>query len=195
MDLEHYFSFMHKKLSAIVHSSYQKGFTLIELLVVLGILGILAAALLAAINPVEQLKKAQDTSLKNIAAQFVSANVRYYSTHNALPWSSVAAGGANCYSGGNTLSSVTLSNLNTCLTTLISEGELKQSFLSTNNLNQAVVSNPNPQTGGAQDTIVCFQPQSTSQQLDSNTKYTQSGTAGSGCKSQGGSNLCYWCAQ
>lgn len=186
---------MYKKLSSILNTSHNKGFTLIELLVVLGILGILAAALLAAINPVEQLKKAQDTSLKTVAAEFVSANVRYYSTHNALPWFSVANGGANCYTGGATLSSVTMSSLTTCLTTLISEGELKQSFLSTNNLNKAIVSNPNPQTSGAQDTIVCFQPQSNSQQLDANTKYTQAGATGTSCKSQGGTTLCYWCAQ
>jgi prepilin-type N-terminal cleavage/methylation domain-containing protein len=186
---------MRKKLSFIVSAPSQRGFTLIELLVVLGILGILAAALLAAINPVEQLKKAQDTSLKNVAAQFVSADVRYYSTHNALPWSAVSDGGANCYSGGNTLSAVALSNLTSCITTLISEGELKQSFLSANNLNRALVTNPNPQTNGAQDSIVCFQPQSDSQQRDPNTKYTQSGTTGSNCKSQGGSTACYWCAQ
>ena len=173
----------------------QRGFTLIELLVVLGILGILAAALLAAINPVEQLKKAQDTSLKNLSAQFVSATVRYYSAHNALPWSSVANGGANCYSGGNTFSAVSMSSLTGCIQTLVSEGELKQSFLNSNNLNQAVVTNPNPQTGAAQDVVVCFQPQSNSQQIDSNTKYSQNGSTASGCKSQGGANACYWCAQ
>lgn len=176
-------------------SSKKKGFTLIELLVVLGILGILAAALLATINPVEQLNKAQDTSLKNVAAQFVSANVRYYSVKNALPWSSTANGGAACYSAGTTLASVPLSSLTTCLTTLVSEGELKQSFLNSNNLNSAIATNPNPLTGNAADTIVCFQPKSESQQRDPNTKYTAGGTTGTGCKSQGGTNNCYWCAQ
>ena len=34
----------------------RKGFTLIELLIVISILGILAVAVLSAINPVEQLK-------------------------------------------------------------------------------------------------------------------------------------------
>ncbi len=182
---------MLKKLSR----NPQKGFTLIELLVVLGILGILAAALLATINPVEQLKKAQDTSLKNIAAQFVSASVRYYSVHNALPWHAVANGGANCYTGGNTLATVPLSSLTTCITTLISDGELKQSYLNANNLNSAIVTNPNPSTGNVSDTVVCFQPQSESQQQDANTKYSQNGSAGASCKSQGGTNNCYWCAQ
>lgn len=185
---------MSKKLSKTA-KKLKKGFTLIELLVVLGILGILAAALLATINPVEQLNKATDTNLKNVAAQFVSANVRYYSVKNALPWNAVASGGAGCYSSGTTLSSVPLSSLTTCISTLISEGELKQSFLNSNNLNNAIVTNPNPQTGNTADTIVCFQPRSESQQRDSNTRYTQSGAAGASCKSQGGTNNCYWCAQ
>ncbi|MBA3723809.1 MAG: prepilin-type N-terminal cleavage/methylation domain-containing protein [Candidatus Levybacteria bacterium] len=172
-----------------------KGFSLIELLVVLIILGILAAALLATINPVEQLNKAQDMSLKNVAAQFVSANVRYYSVKNALPWNATANGGANCYTGGTTLASVPLSSLTGCVTTLITDGELKQSFVNSNNLSNAVVTNPNPQTGNAADTIVCFQPKSESQQTESNTRYTQSGSAGASCKSQGGTNDCYWCAQ
>jgi prepilin-type N-terminal cleavage/methylation domain-containing protein len=173
----------------------QKGFTLIELLVVLGILGILAAALLASINPVEQIKKAQDTSLKNVTTTFVTASQQYYSTHNALPWSAVANGGANCYTGGTTLSGVSLTNLSSCVTTLVSEGELKQSFTNANNLSQAIVTNPNPQTGSAQDVVACFMPTSQSQQRDSNTKYTQTGAAGTSCLSQGGTNTCYWCAQ
>jgi prepilin-type N-terminal cleavage/methylation domain-containing protein len=186
---------MKHKLSKFHSNFSQKGFTLIELLVVLGILGILAAALLASINPVEQIKKAQDTSLKNVTTTFVSSTQQYYSTHNALPWSTVASGGANCYTGGTTLSGVTISSLSTCVTTLISEGELKQSFSNSNNLNQAIVTNPNPQTGSAQDVVACFLPLSQSQQHDSNTKYTQTGAAGSSCISQGGTNSCYWCAQ
>ncbi len=189
---------MPKKLSKSIKKvtkKVTKGFTLIELLVVLGILGILAAALLATINPVEQLNKAQDTSLKNVAAQFVSANVRYFSVKNALPWNATANGGANCYTGGTTLASVPMSSLTGCITTLITDGELKQSFLNSNNLNSAVVTNPNPQTGNTADTVVCFQPKSESQQRESNTRYTQNGSAGASCKSQGGTNNCYWCAQ
>jgi prepilin-type N-terminal cleavage/methylation domain-containing protein len=176
-------------------NNLQKGFTLIELLVVIGILGIIAAAVLAAINPIEQLKKAQDTSLKSAATEFVNANVRYYTTHNSLPWFTVANGGANCYGGGNTLSSVAMNGLAGCITSLVTDGELKQSYTNASYLNLAFASNPNPQTAAAQDTIVCFMPQSKAQQLDANTKYTQAGAIASGCKSQGGANNCYWCAQ
>jgi prepilin-type N-terminal cleavage/methylation domain-containing protein len=182
---------MKKRLSTIS----RKGFTLIELLAVLGILGILAAALLAAINPLEQLKKAQDTSLKSLATEYVNANVQYYSTHNALPWFSTANGGANCYSGGTTFSALALTSLTNCTGVLVTEGELKQAFTNSSNLSKVVVTNPNPQTANASDTVACFQPQSNSQQLDANTKYTQTGALGTSCKSQGGTNLCYWCAQ
>jgi len=176
-------------------SSAHKGFTLIELLVVLGIIGILAAAILAAINPVEQLRKGQDTSLKNLATEFVSANTSYYSTINALPWFSVANGGSNCYSGGNTLSAVPMSTLGGCITALVTNGELKSSFQNSANLNKVMITNPNPQSGNATDVVACFQPASNSQQMDPNTKYTQTGAAGTSCKSQGGTNLCYWCAE
>ena len=186
---------MKKILSKSFTHKIQKGFTLIELLVVLGILGILAAALLAAINPVEQLKKGQDTSLKNITSQFVSANVRYYSNHTALPWFAAANGGAACNGATTTLSAVTLSSLTTCLNSLISDGELKNSFLNASNLGSVVITNPNPATGNASDVVACFQPQSVSQQLDPNTKYSSTGGAGTTCKSAGGTNNCYWCAQ
>lgn len=178
-----------------IKTSTQKGFTLIELLVVIGILGVLAAALIATLDPFEQLNRGQDTTMKNIATEFVGANVRYYSSHNALPWFSVANGGANCYTGGATLSNVPLSSLTTCLNALVSDGELKQGFINTPNLDDITATNPNPQTTGATDTIVCFQPKSKAQQKDPNTRFTATGATGSNCKSTGGTANCYWCAQ
>ena len=173
----------------------RKGFTLIELLIVIAILGIMAAALIATVDPFEQVRKAQDTSLKDKTVEFLNANVRYYTTHNALPWFSLANGGANCYTGGNTIATVALSSLSTCITTLTGDGELKQGFINSSNMNLVTVTNPNPQTNNSVDTIVCFMPQSKSQQLDSNTRFNQNGTTGTNCKATGGTNSCYWCAQ
>lgn len=174
---------------------FASGFTLIELLIVIAILGVLAAALMATIDPFEQIKKSSDSRVKELTGQFLEANIRYYANHNALPWYSVANGGANCYTGGNTLSAVTLNNLTTCLQTLASDGELKQSVTNSTDLSLVTVTNPNPQTSNATDSIVCFKPQSKAQQKDPNTKYNQDGTNAVNCKSQGGAASCYWCAQ
>ncbi|EKD87098.1 MAG: hypothetical protein ACD_37C00044G0003, partial [uncultured bacterium] len=45
--------------------SSESGFTLIELLIVITILGILATAVLAAINPLEQISRGRDTGSKS----------------------------------------------------------------------------------------------------------------------------------
>ncbi|MBI2195697.1 MAG: prepilin-type N-terminal cleavage/methylation domain-containing protein [Candidatus Levybacteria bacterium] len=170
------------------------GFTLIELLVVIGILGILASALVATINPFEQLNKAQDSNLKNASVEFLNANIRYFTTHNAMPWDSVADGGAGCY-GTSDLSAIALSTLGNCLTTLLNEGEIKQGFTTFNGLDKIFITEPSPQTSSQNDTTVCFMPVSKSQQTDPTTVYAQDGSTGANCKSTGGNNNCYWCAQ
>lgn len=53
------------------------GFTLIEFLVVFALLAVLAIIVLAAINPIEQLKKAKDTSRKIYASELLRAIERY----------------------------------------------------------------------------------------------------------------------
>lgn len=169
------------------------GFTLIELLVVIGILGVLAAALIATIDPFEQLKKAQDANIKNTAVEFVNANIRYYTTHNILPWSDTAV--PTCPAAGNpanTISALTLGGNMGCVTALINDGELKAGFTTvTSILNSIIISGT---TNGA---TACFLPQSKSQQRDLNTKFSNAGIATTGCTSQtaGGLTTCYWCSQ
>lgn len=180
------------------------GFTLIELLVVIGILGILASALVATIDPFEQLNKAQDANVKNAAVEFLNANIRYFTTHNAMPWFA-APDGAACNGVTTTLgdppanTGVALSALQPCITTLVDEGELKKGFLLFNGLTKIFITNPNPQTGGENDVIACFKPVSKSGQKDKATSYYQNGSPepADTCKSAlttGGID-CYWCAQ
>src|SRR3989344_4594015 len=63
-----------------------KGFTLIELLIVIAVNGILATAVLSAINPVEQIRKARDSRRKSNAAELLNAMERYFTSYEA--WAS-----------------------------------------------------------------------------------------------------------
>ncbi len=64
----------------------QLGFTMIELLIVITILGILAVAVLSAINPIEQIRRARDTSSQSDAEQLLSAIDRYNAFQGFFPW-------------------------------------------------------------------------------------------------------------
>ena len=176
----------------------QKGFTLIELLVVLGILGILATALVATIDPFEQLKKANDANVKNSAVELVNASLRYFTTHNAMPWH-VSGGVTGCGTAGAiTAAEIDVAGLN-CVNGLIDDGELKTQFTSATNITKAIFL-----TGTTLNAVTaCFMPQSKSQERDAGTIYTSSGavdgrTSTTACVGKGGTGTsvdCYWCAQ
>jgi len=68
-------------------SSIKKfGFTMIELLIVIAVLGILAVAVLSAINPIEQINRGRDTGSRSDAEQLLSASDRYYAGKGFYPW-------------------------------------------------------------------------------------------------------------
>lgn len=62
-----------------------KGFTLIELIVVVGIVAILSSFLIAILNPVEQLHKANDGRRKSDLAQIQRALEQYYQDNGSYP--------------------------------------------------------------------------------------------------------------
>lgn len=181
------------KLSAV--RTLQKGFTLIELLVVIGILGILAAALVATIDPFEQLNKANDANSKNTAVEFLNANIRYYTTHTAMPWDTA---GANCLVGTADPIGVSISptgNMINCLSALIVEGELKSSFTTASGILSGIY-----MTETNDNVTMCYLPKSKSQKKDGNTRFTTP-SAGTGAACPGGTAntvpgpSCYWCTQ
>ena len=70
------------------------GFTLIELIVVFGILGILAATTLVALNPFAQFQKANDARRKTDLSQIQKALESFYQDYQMYPSST---NGANPY--------------------------------------------------------------------------------------------------
>jgi prepilin-type N-terminal cleavage/methylation domain-containing protein len=64
----------------------KKGFTMIELLIVIAVIGILAVAVLAAINPIEQINRGRDTGSRSDAEQLISAIDRYNASQMIWPW-------------------------------------------------------------------------------------------------------------
>ncbi len=188
-----------KKLIEALKKLFKKssGFTLIELLVVIGILGVLAAALIATIDPFEQLNKAQDANTKNTLIEYIDANVRYYTTHSAMPWNDTAnASATSCVLSAATVTAggENLSNLlgaNGCIQALITDGELKSSFTSvTNILNQIYVK------GTSTNLTACYAPKSRSQRNASDTTNNSLATALSTtlCPNPT-SGTCYWCSE
>lgn len=104
----------------------EKGFTLIELLIVVALIGILAVALLSAINPVEQGRKARDAGRKSDAAELLNAYERYNATFGCYPWNSGSAQTVTC---GTTIRSAAV---NADFTTVTADGRLLPSLGGTN---------------------------------------------------------------
>lgn len=80
-------------------AQYYKGFTLIELIVVIAIVGVLAAGLIALINPITQLQKSRDAQRKSDIKQIQAALEFYRAQNGYYPTTLPACGGAWVVSG------------------------------------------------------------------------------------------------
>lgn len=73
------------KIKSILKKFFSpKGFTLIELLIVIAILGILAAGILVAIDPLTKINQAKDSALKSNMAQIVNALQASFTSNNGV---------------------------------------------------------------------------------------------------------------
>lgn len=77
---------MKKLLTSLLKN--RAGFTMIELLIVIAILGILAVAVLSAINPIEQINRGRDTGSRSDAEQLLTAIERFQAFQGYYPWMS-----------------------------------------------------------------------------------------------------------
>lgn len=59
---------------------------MIELLIVIAVLGVLAVAVLSAINPIEQINRGRDTGSRSDAEQLLSGTDRYNAVQQLWPW-------------------------------------------------------------------------------------------------------------
>jgi prepilin-type N-terminal cleavage/methylation domain-containing protein len=173
------------------------GFTLIELLIVIALLGALAVGLLATVDPFEQLKKGQDTSIRNTTAEIYNAAIRYYAIRNSFPWTE---GGTLTNITGTRLSDTTMTSGGGYLDAIISAGELKPEFiqLAAGNLDSIYLTSTND--GSIQQNVaVCFQPQSKSFMNDKNSKFSASAVIEGNCigvnPGSAGASGCFWCVK
>ena len=176
-----------------------KGFTLIELLIVIALLGALAVALLAALDPLEQIKKGTDTGIRNTVAEISGSIIRYASVKSgSMPYAGSIAWAE--------VGTVTSGSIYTAIQNVIDTGELKQDFfaLSKDQLGKIFI------TADQTRTYVCFEPGAKSFKADANTKFVPTATSGvmeeasclNGTVATAGSMgmssvgaACYWCVR
>lgn len=78
----------------------QKGFTLIELLVVIAVLGVLAAVVMAAIDPAKKINSAKDANIKSSASEIANAMQVYYTNKATTGTGSYPAAVADLVTAG-----------------------------------------------------------------------------------------------
>ncbi len=190
-----------KKINFLSKVKSQMAFTMIELLIVIAILGILAVAVLAAINPIEQINRGRDTGSRSDAEQLLSAIDRFYAykgyypwttnpnNDSALAWRGVAGALTINYTGGSITAWADDAAPTPCyVLDKVANGNADGSCVGTNEVKRSFVDKITKSdynhlyvyfSGTAGDSLyVCFKPQSGAMQEEAATRCAD--TSGSG---------------
>lgn len=171
-----------KRIQKAIALSMSKGFTLIELLIVIAVLGVLAVAVLSAINPIEQINRGKDTGSRSDAEQIIGAIDRYYTSKGYYPWMVTADSADPNYVSPNLAwqpieTDVGTQNILENLST--STGEIKSSFvnrLESTGYNTLYIYNGWTAALPTASTYVCFGPKSKSFVDEAEVRCTQVAT-------------------
>lgn len=148
------------------------GFTLIELLIVIAVLGILAVAVLSAINPIEQINRSRDTGSRSDAEQLLGGIDRFYASQGFYPWKVNPTTPVSDDTAWATVGSTWTDGATAVLTKLAEAGtgELKASFTTRiTGTGYNTMYKYNRGTSG-DSTYLCFLPKSSSFQTEAGTR-------------------------
>jgi len=106
-----------------------KGFTLLEILLVVGIIGILAAIVIIAINPGRSLAKARDVQRKVGITEINKGLNQYYIDHNQYPSSVLTSLTSICNTGSVSNTATSTTGENCVVAGLINLSELVPTYL------------------------------------------------------------------
>lgn len=165
------------------HISRKKGFTLIELLIVIGIIAVLAAGLLAVLDPIDQLRRGRDSTRRGATVEITNALNRYYASSQQFPWGTQSTGPVN----------ITAMVFGGVIGTLTNSNEIKTNFMAGIPTGRAIYL----YTDTDQNVYTCFQQEARAPNV-ADVYLSQAAwpyQTGSSCVAPSGGTACWFCAR